>query len=150
MLWVVAIPAAAALAVWGLREAGGDDAAGPVLSAGEALAIAEADPTPGAGPSPSPTSPAPTTAESPGDPATPTALRVPGAVLGLRCTTGNPVLVWSVPDPGWRMDETEREGTSLRVRTESASQEVRVTVACRSGTPVVTEVERSGDEGEDY
>jgi hypothetical protein len=56
------------------------------------------------------------------------------------------VLVWSVPDPGWRVDEVEPEDGELRVRLESEAAEIRVVIACTDGTPEVVEAARSDDD----
>ena len=149
LLWGVAVPAAGALAVLGLRAAGGDDTASVVLSAEEAVALAaDTTPSPSASPAPSTPTPSASPPASPSTSETPsvTSLGVPGAVLGVRCQTRVPVLVWSVPDPGWRVEESRTDGTRLRVRLESEPREVEVTVVCSGETPVLAEVERGDEE----
>ena len=145
LVWVLAVPAASLLGVLALRAAEGDTSAA-VLSAGEAAALASASP-PG-GPAGDPTTRPGGSASPASTPATgvpTTERRVPGAVLGLRCEQTTPVLVWSVPDPGWRVDRAEIDDGDLRVRLEADDQEVRVTVVCRDGEPEVVEAVRDDD-----
>lgn len=139
VVWALAVPAAAVLGVLALRSAGADSAA-TVLSASEAASLATASPPVGT-PTPAPT---PTAAPTP-DSAEVVERRVPGAVLGLTCDRSTPVLVWSVPDPGWRVEQAEPEDGDLRVRLEADDDEVRVRVACVAGTPEVVEAERTED-----
>jgi hypothetical protein len=150
LMWAVAVPLAAALGVLALRAAGGDSSGAAVLSASEAEALVSASPAATASASPSPsTGPTPTPTPAP-TPAPTDALvverRVPGAVLGLSCAATGPVLVWSVPDPGWRVDEVEPEDGELRVRLESEAAEIRVIIACTDATPEVVEAARSDDD----
>lgn len=137
LVWALAVPVAAALAVLALRLAGADSSAA-VLSAGEAAALATASPAvPVASPSPAPTPSAdvPVVVER----------RVPGAVLGLKCEQAAPVLVWSVPDPGWRVEQVESQVGGLRVKLEADEAEVRVTITCVAGAPEVVAAERDDD-----
>ena len=81
----------------GLRAAGSDGGTA-VITQAQAFALAAAAPTPAATPTPTP-APTPT-------PSSPVGAgverRVPGAVLGLRCSAdGTAELVWAVPEPGW-------------------------------------------------
>lgn len=146
LLWAVAVPLAAALGVLALRAAGGDTSGTAVLSASEAEALVSASPAATASASPSPsTGPTPTPTAAPTD-ALVVERRVPGAVLGLSCAATGPVLVWSVPDPGWRVDEVEPEDGALRVRLESEVAEIRVVIACTDGTPEVVEAARPDDD----
>jgi len=135
VVWALAVPVAAALGVLALRSAGGDSAA-TVLSASQAAALA--------GASPSATVPAATPSATSGA-AEVVERRVPGAVLGLACEQATPVLVWSVPQAGWRVVQVEPEDGDLRVRLEAEDDEVRVRVACATGTPEVVEAERTED-----
>lgn len=137
LVWALAVPVAAALGVLALRSAGADSST-TVLSAAQAAALTTASP---AAPRPSPTA----SLSPPASSVDPMARRVPGAVLGLRCEMTTPVLVWSVPDPGWRIEQVEREDGGLRVRLEADDDEVRVTIVCANGTPQVVEAERSED-----
>ena len=139
VVWALAVPLAAALSVLALRSAGADSSA-TVLSAADAAALATASPAvPSASPRPTPT-PAP----SPTGPGV-MERRVPGGVLGLQCEQTVPVLVWSVPDPGWRVEQVEPEDGDLRVRLEAEGDEVRVTIVCAGGTPEVVEATRQED-----
>jgi hypothetical protein len=143
LLWLVAVPAAAALGVLGLRSAGADGGASAVISPGQALALAAAA-SPSATPSATPT-------QTPSPSASPAASpvverRVPGAVLGLRCSSaGQPALVWAVPDAGWFVEGAELEDGRLVVRLESGRDEVRVSVTCEAGLPVVVGAQRRDD-----
>jgi len=137
LVWALAVPVAAALGVLALRSAGADSSA-TVLSAAEAAALATASPAAPL-PSPSPSTPGPSADGAVVE------RRVPGAVLGLQCAQATPLLVWSVPDPGWRVEQVEPDDGDLRVRLEAADDEVRVTVACVGGTPEVVEAERAED-----
>ena len=146
LLWVLAVPTASVLGVLALREAEGGSSAA-VLSAGEAASLATASPPAGSageGAAQPGGTAAPTTSPTP-EVGVVTERRVPGAVLGLRCEQATPVLVWSVPDPGWRVDRAEVEDGGLRVRLESDEDEVRVTVVCRDGEPEVVGATREDD-----
>jgi hypothetical protein len=134
LVWVVAVPTASVLGVLALRAAEGGSSAA-VLSAGEAAALATASPTVSVSPSPTPTPSGGAVTER----------RVPGGVLGLQCAQSTPVLVWSVPDPGWQVDRAEVEDGGLRLRLEADDEEVRVIVVCRDGAPEVVEAVRDED-----
>ena len=145
LLWALAVPTASMLGVLALRAAGGDSSAA-ILSASDAASLATASPgTSGSAPGSASPRPAPGPAAT-SDPATPVGdveqRRVPGAVLGLRCEQSTPVLVWSVPDPGWRVEQVERDDGDLRVRLEADDDDVRVTVACRDEVPEVVRATR--------
>lgn len=140
-LWALAVPVAAALGVLGLRAAGSDGGTA-VITQAQAFALAAAAPTPAATPTPTP-APTPT-------PSSPVGAvverRVPGAVLGLRCSAdGTAELVWAVPEPGWFAEEARVENGLLMVRLETGREEVRVSVACQAGVPLVVAAERKDD-----
>lgn len=149
LLWVLAVPTASVLGVLALRAAEGGTSTA-VLSAGEAASLATASPpaseSSGDGTAPPDGTAAPTTTPAPTpDVGVVTERRVPGAVLGLRCDRTTPVLVWSVPDPGWQVDRAEIEDGALRVRVESDDEEVQVTVVCQEDEPVVVGATRDDD-----
>jgi hypothetical protein len=136
LVWALAVPVAAALGVFALRAAGGDSSA-TVLSAAEAASLATAAPSPTPGAAPPVATPVPPSATADPTAGAVVQRRVPGAVLGLRCELGVPVLVWSVPDPGWRVEEVDAEDDGLRVRLEADERRVRLTIECTDGEPVV-------------
>lgn len=143
-VWVVTVPVAAGLGVLALRAADVESAS-TVISAAEAEALTSPTsvaPDSTAGPS---QTPSPTSSPTP-QPSRVVERRVPGAVLGLRCSMSAPVLVWSVPDPGWRVEEVESEEGTLRVRLEADEQEVAVTVACAGRTPEIQGATRADDD----
>lgn len=140
LVWLVAVPAAAGLGVLALRAAGGDSSQA-VISSAQAAALATETP---AQPSPAP-SPIASPRDSPTDTSGTVERRVPGAVLGLRCEQGVPVLEWSVPDVGWRIEDVEYDDGAMRLRIESGDDEVRVDVVCTDGTPRVAQATRGED-----
>lgn len=142
--WVAAILVAGSLGVLGLRIAGGSSTSrDAVLSSQQALALATA-PAPGGATTTSP--PATVAATSPPDQGGGLTRRtVPGAVLGLTCDGSVPLLVWSVPEDGWRVEGSEAEDETLRVRLRSEDAEVRVEIVCQLGSPQVVAAERDDD-----
>jgi hypothetical protein len=140
-VWAVTVPVAASLGVLALRAANVESSSS-VISPAQAAALTSTASTPpettAATPTPSPTS-------TP-QPSEVVQRRVPGAVLGLRCSMSVPVLVWSVPDPGWRVDEVDRLAGMLRVRLEADEEEVLVTVACRGASPEIQDADRQEDD----
>ena len=67
-----------------------------------------------------------------------------GGSVGVRCRGTVPERVYATPAQGYRLDESEVEGSALEVRFTSSSTRVRVEVGCGSGRPVL--LERRADE----
>jgi hypothetical protein len=62
-----------------------------------------------------------------------------GGSVGVRCRGTAPEQVYASPAQGYRVDESSVSGSTLEVRFESSTTDVRMKVSCSSGSPVLTE-----------